>query len=76
MRFGILLDHQYAKEDDVAQRVPELVSFVETIRDLGFDSVFGIHHYLSSLRTLQPLSMLARLVDASGSMQIGTGIPR
>jgi len=74
MRFGILLDHQYDKTDDLSHRIPELVSFVETVRDLGFDSVFGIHHYLSSLRTLQPLSMLARLVDASGSMQIGTGI--
>ena len=74
MRFGILLDHQYGRDDDLSRRIPELLSFVETVRDLGFDSVFGIHHYLSGLRTLQPLSLLARLVDVSGSMQIGTGI--
>jgi len=74
MQFGILLDHQYAKGDDVSRRIPELVDFVETLRDLGFDSVYGIHHYLSGLRTLQPLSLLSRLVDASGSMQLGTGI--
>lgn len=74
MRFGILLDHQYEKGDDLTRRISELVAFVEAVRDLGYDSVFGIHHYLSGLRTLQPLSLLARLVDASGSMQIGTGI--
>ena len=74
MRFGILLDHQYGRDDDLSRRIPELLSFVETVRDLGYDSVFGIHHYLSGLRTLQPLSLLARLVDVSGSMQIGTGI--
>ena len=74
MRFGILLDHQYDRGDDVAARLPELVDLVQTIRDLGFDSVFGIHHYLSNLRTLQPLPLLARLVDHTGSMQIGTGI--
>lgn len=74
MRFGILLDHQYDRADDVAARLPELVDLVQTVRDLGFDSVFGIHHYLSNLRTLQPLQLLARLVDHTGSMQIGTGI--
>lgn len=74
MRFGILLDHQYDREGAVADRIPELVDFVQAIRDLGFDSVFGIHHYLSKLRTLQPLPLLAHLVDHTGSMQIGTGI--
>lgn len=74
MQFGILLDHQYEKTDDLSERIPELVDFVETLRDLGYDSVFGIHHYLASLQTLQPLTLLARLIDASGSMQIGTGI--
>jgi len=74
MRFGILLDHQYAKEDDVQARLPELIDFVETIRDLGFDSVFGIHHYLSTLRTFQPMTLIARLLPHTGSMQVGTGI--
>src|SRR5690606_9411055 len=33
-----------------------------------------IHHYLSSLSTPQPLPLLSRLIDHSGTMQIGTGI--
>lgn len=74
MKFGILLDHQYARDDDFGRRSGELVEFVQHIRDLGFDSVFGIHHYLSSLRTHQPLPLLSRLIDHSGDMSIGTGV--
>lgn len=74
MRFGVLLDHQYARDDDLQRCIPRLVDLVETVRDLGFDSVFGIHHYLSNLRTLQPLPLLARLIPHTGSMQVGTGI--
>ncbi|WP_232676230.1 LLM class flavin-dependent oxidoreductase [Nocardioides sp. R-C-SC26] len=74
MRFGILLDHQYEREDDVGRRAGELIEFAQHIRDLGYDSLFGIHHYLSSLRTPQPLPLLSRLIDHTGSMQLGTGI--
>lgn len=74
VKFGILLDHQYRHGDDINRRVGELVEFTQHVRDLGFDSIFGIHHYLSSLSTPQPLPLLARLIDHSGSMQIGTGI--
>lgn len=74
MRFGVLLDHQYAKGEPLAPRIGELVELTQTVRDLGFDSIFGIHHYLSSLQTLQPLSLIARLIDHSGEMEIGTGI--
>lgn len=74
MKFGILLDHQYPRHADVGQHVGELVELTQHIRDLGYDSLFGIHHYLSSLRTPQPLPLLSRLIDHSGSMQIGTGI--
>lgn len=74
MRFGVLLDHQYAKGEPLAPRIGELVEQTQTARDLGFDSVFGIHHYLGSLQTLQPLSLMSRLIDHSGAMQIGTGI--
>lgn len=74
LRFGVLLDHQYDRGDDLGQRIAEAVVFAETVRDLGYDSLFGIHHYLSGLRTLQPLPLLARLIPHTGSMQIGTGI--
>lgn len=74
MKFGILLDHQYERDDDVGDRLGQLVELTQHVRDLGYDSLFGIHHYLSSLRTPQPLPLLARLIDHSGSMQLGTGI--
>ncbi|MEU5877837.1 LLM class flavin-dependent oxidoreductase [Spirillospora sp. NPDC047279] len=74
MKFGILLDHQYEFGDDINRRTGELVEFTQHIRDLGYDSVFGIHHYLSSLSTPQPLPLLSRLIDHTGDMQIGTGI--
>lgn len=74
LRFGLLLDPQYAMDDDVPSRIAELIDLVQAARDLGYDSVYGIHHYLSSLRTLQPLSLMARLIDHTGAMQIGTGI--
>lgn len=76
MKFGILLDHQYAKSagTDLREQIAGLVEFVEAVRDFGFDSVFGIHHYLSSLRTLQPINLMARLIDRTGEMRIGTGI--
>jgi alkanesulfonate monooxygenase SsuD/methylene tetrahydromethanopterin reductase-like flavin-dependent oxidoreductase (luciferase family) len=74
VKFGILLDHQYERGDDVGARVGELVELTQHIRDLGFDAIFGVHHYLSSLSTPQPLPLLSRLVDHSGTMQLGTGI--
>ncbi|MDG6106240.1 LLM class flavin-dependent oxidoreductase [Dactylosporangium aurantiacum] len=74
MKFGILLDHQYEPGDDLRRRTGEIVEYVQHVRDLGYDSVFGIHHYLSSLSTPQPLPLLSRLIDHSGTMQLGTGI--
>ncbi|GAB3834538.1 LLM class flavin-dependent oxidoreductase [Dactylosporangium cerinum] len=74
MKFGILLDHQYEPGDDLHRRTGEIVEYVQHVRDLGYDSVFGIHHYLSSLSTPQPLPLLSRLIDHSGTMELGTGI--
>jgi alkanesulfonate monooxygenase SsuD/methylene tetrahydromethanopterin reductase-like flavin-dependent oxidoreductase (luciferase family) len=74
MRFGILLDHQYEAGTELAPRFGQLLELVQHARDLGFDSVFGIHHYLSSLSTPQPLPLLSRLIDHSGTMSLGTGI--
>jgi len=74
VKFGILLDHQYEPGDDLGRRTGELVEFTQHVRDLGYDSLFGIHHYLSSLSTPQPLPLLSRLIDHSGDMEIGTGI--
>ena len=74
VRFGLAIDHQYDRGEDLARRIDECVELVEIARDLGFGSVFGIHHYLASLATFQPLTLLARLIPSSGDMLLGTGI--
>jgi len=74
VKFGVLLDHQYPRSEDLGQRLDELVTITETARDLGYDSIFGIHHYLASLQTPQPLLVLSRLIPSSGQMMLGTGI--
>lgn len=74
MKFGLALDHQYERGDDIGQRIDDLVELTEFARDIGFSSVYGIHHYLAPLETLQPLTLLARLVPSSGTMTLGTGI--
>ena len=74
MKFGILLNHQYLPGDPLGPRVGEIVELVAAARDLGFDSVFASHHYLDSLQTLQPLTLLARIIPVSGTMELGTGV--
>lgn len=74
MKFGIMLNHQFRRSDNVGQRLDELVEFTKTARDSDFDSVFVHHHYLAELATPQPLPLLSRLVPSSGSMRLGVGV--
>lgn len=74
MKFGLLLNHQFLRGDSLAARLKEIVELVEAAAELGFDSVFGIHHYLAPLQTPQPLTLLSRLIPVSGNMELGTGV--
>ena len=74
MKFGLLLSFQYRRPQPLAPRLQETVELVEAAAELGFDSVFGVHHYLGDLVVPQPLTLLARLIPASGNMTLGTGI--
>jgi alkanesulfonate monooxygenase SsuD/methylene tetrahydromethanopterin reductase-like flavin-dependent oxidoreductase (luciferase family) len=74
MKFGIHLNHEYAKSDDLGRRIDELIEICHTARDLGLHSIVGMHHYLSSLATLQPLPLLSRLIPETGDMRLGMGI--
>lgn len=74
MKFGIIASHQYSFEDDLQQRLAELWDIVEHAASLGYSSVWAINHFLGSLNTPQPISMMAKLIDHSGDMQIGSGI--
>jgi alkanesulfonate monooxygenase SsuD/methylene tetrahydromethanopterin reductase-like flavin-dependent oxidoreductase (luciferase family) len=74
MKFGLHLNHEYPKTDDLGRRIDELVTLCHAARDAGMDSIIGMHHYLSSLATLQPLPLLARLIPETGDMRLGMGI--
>jgi alkanesulfonate monooxygenase SsuD/methylene tetrahydromethanopterin reductase-like flavin-dependent oxidoreductase (luciferase family) len=74
VKFGILLNHQYPRGESLATRLQEIVELVTAASELGFDSVFGVHHYLAELQTPQPLTLLSRLIPVSGEMELGTGV--
>lgn len=73
-KFGIHLNHEFDKSSDLEERIDHLIRYTHACRDHGLDSVFGMHHYLSSLATVQPLPLIARLIPESGDMRLGTGI--
>jgi alkanesulfonate monooxygenase SsuD/methylene tetrahydromethanopterin reductase-like flavin-dependent oxidoreductase (luciferase family) len=70
----VLLDHQFPRNDRLADHLDALVGLTELARDLNFDGVFGIHHFLAELRTPQPFQLLARLIPHSGTMDLGTSV--
>ena len=73
-KFGIHLNHEFEKGSDTQAKIDQLIRYTHTARDLGLDSILGMHHYLSSLETIQPLPLLARLIPESGDMRLGIGI--
>jgi alkanesulfonate monooxygenase SsuD/methylene tetrahydromethanopterin reductase-like flavin-dependent oxidoreductase (luciferase family) len=74
VKFGLLASHQYLYSDDLGQRLSELWDLAETAQELGYDSMWTIHHYVANLATLQPISMTARLSGLTDTMTIGTAI--
>jgi len=74
MRFGLIASHQYSFDDDLRQRIGELFDLAEHAAELGYDSIFVINHFVSNLATPQPISMMAKLLDHTGDMLVGTGI--
>jgi alkanesulfonate monooxygenase SsuD/methylene tetrahydromethanopterin reductase-like flavin-dependent oxidoreductase (luciferase family) len=74
MRFGLHLNHEFDKADDLQQRIDDLLLLTHTARDCGLDSLLGMHHYLSSMATIQPLPLLARLIPETGRMRLGMGV--
>jgi alkanesulfonate monooxygenase SsuD/methylene tetrahydromethanopterin reductase-like flavin-dependent oxidoreductase (luciferase family) len=74
MEFGILLNHEYKKGEDLGKRADDLVAMTHLARDSGYKLLFGMHHLLSSLATFQALPLLARLIPESGDMRLGTGV--
>ena len=74
LNFSVLLDHQFPRTDRLTDHLDALIEITELARDLKFDGVFGIHHFLAELRTPQPFQLLARLIPHSGEMDLGTSV--
>lgn len=72
--FGVMLNPQFPPGEPVGPHIKGLLDVVDAARDLGFSSLFTLHHYLSRQPTLQPFSLLSRLIDRSGNMTLATGI--
>ena len=74
MKFGILASHQYLRSDDLGQRLGELWTTTSQAAELDYQSVFAINHFVGNLQTPQTISVLSKLIDVSGDMQVGTSI--
>ncbi len=74
MKFGLVLAGQYLRGEPAAARAGEMLEQVQLARDLGFDSVWMVHHYLIDFLAFQPIPMLGRVAAEAGAMAIGTAI--
>lgn len=74
INFAVLLDHQFPRTERLSDHLDALIEITELARDLQFDGVFGIHHFLAELGTPQPFPLLARLIPHSGNMDLGTSV--
>jgi alkanesulfonate monooxygenase SsuD/methylene tetrahydromethanopterin reductase-like flavin-dependent oxidoreductase (luciferase family) len=73
-QFGILASHQFPPGADAQESLAGMFRLVGTARDLGFESVFAINHFVANLVTAQTISVMGRLIDVSGDMRVGTAI--
>jgi alkanesulfonate monooxygenase SsuD/methylene tetrahydromethanopterin reductase-like flavin-dependent oxidoreductase (luciferase family) len=74
MKLGLVLAGQYLRDTPAPPRAAEMLAQVRLARDLGFDSVWMVHHYLIEFQAFQPLPMLARIAAESGDMALGTAV--
>jgi alkanesulfonate monooxygenase SsuD/methylene tetrahydromethanopterin reductase-like flavin-dependent oxidoreductase (luciferase family) len=74
MRFGLIVAGQYLRDAPADARAREMLEQVRLARDLGFDSVWMVHHYLIEFQAFQPVPMLARLAAEAGDMALGTAV--
>ena len=73
MKFGVSLTGmgQQPRGTDMRQSFGEIVEYVRSARDLGFDFIYQGQHYLTSpYQQLQTMPLLARLAAETGDMSI------
>jgi alkanesulfonate monooxygenase SsuD/methylene tetrahydromethanopterin reductase-like flavin-dependent oxidoreductase (luciferase family) len=74
MRVGLFLAHYFPGDVDARVATRDIVARAVRAEELGFDSVFLGHHYLSAAQFLQPLSLAAYLAASTERITIGTGV--
>jgi alkanesulfonate monooxygenase SsuD/methylene tetrahydromethanopterin reductase-like flavin-dependent oxidoreductase (luciferase family) len=74
MKFGLIVAGQYHRDQPADVHAREMLEQVRLARELGFDSVWMVHHYLIEFEAFQPLPMLGRIAAESGDMEIGTAV--
>ena len=74
LRFGLALQNDFPPGGDVPLRVAQLREQARAASESGIDSLWVLQHYLGTMPTLQPLHVLAALVEDSGSMGLGTNM--
>ena len=75
MRVGLFLSLEHAPDDDIQARMQDLLEFVRTARDAGFDFVHaGQHLLVPQFQYMQSLPVLARIATEAGDMEIGTDV--
>ena len=65
---------QYLRDRPADVHAREMLEQVRLARELGFDSVWMVHHYLIEFEAFQPIPMLGRLAGEAGDMEIGTAV--
>jgi alkanesulfonate monooxygenase SsuD/methylene tetrahydromethanopterin reductase-like flavin-dependent oxidoreductase (luciferase family) len=74
MKFGLIIAGQYLRDGSAVERTREILEQVRLARDVGFDSVWMVHHYLIEFQAFQPVPMLGRIAAEAGEMELGTAI--
>jgi len=75
LRFGIVVVPEHRAGDDMTVRMAEAIEQARLCAELGFDSLWAGHHYLTDpYAYVQPVPLLARLAAEAPGLTIGTSV--
>ena len=75
VQVGLFVTNQHPPSSDLTQGIKDQLLLVRTVRDLGWDSVWGGQHYLpDGMAMPQCVPFMARVAAESGDMSVGIGI--
>ena len=75
MKLGIFLQTQWNPGDDIEEGIAGLTRQAVLADELGYDSAWLPHHYMSApFASLQPGPMLGLLAAETKNIRLGTGV--